>query len=296
MIFFIFLIKNVSSCRNKWLSSIEKHQKQLISTVTVSKNQNWFEYLEDKQQPSMSRYRCRLCAKYYSEFQLPSNRRPAVANKEGVLHNSKKKNQETIAEHGKSLSHTTIISNLKARAFKKQRTTFFNEQRTDEQRNDKYLEVTSRMIRTVFIVNKLSLPFSDHNALVTLQKINGLEMGHHHYDRTACTSMTIDISDNMHDILIESLIKNEMPISIIVDDTTDMGNMHYKIVYFQTIEDVNPVIYFYKLIELKSGTGFAGFEALRLSWESESRKEFYQYMQRNLVGFSSDGASVNLAQ
>lgn len=86
-----------------------------------------------------------------------------------------------------------------------------------------------------------------------------------------------------------------MPISIIVDDSTDAGNIHYKIVYFQTIEEVNPVIYFYKLIKLESATGFGGFEALRKAWESE-KSGFSQYMQHNLIGFASDGAATNLGQ
>lgn len=97
----------------------------------------------------------------------------------------------------------------------------------------------------------------------------------------------LDISDNMHEMLIDSLIKSGMPISIIVDDITDVKNVHYKVVYFQTIEEVSPVIYFYKLIELKSGTGFGGFEALLLSWDSENRKEFYDYIQSNLIGYAS---------
>lgn len=87
-----------------------------------------------------------------------------------------------------SVSHTTIISNLQAKSAKKQRASFFRYEQTEEKANAKYLEITSRMIRTVYVVNKLSLPFSDHNALVTLQKLNGLEMGYHHYDRTACTA------------------------------------------------------------------------------------------------------------
>lgn len=133
--------------------------------------------------------------------------------------------------------------------------------------------------------------------MLCLQKLNGLNMGFHHKDRTACATMAIDISDNMHDILIDNLIKSKMLISIIVDDTTDVKNVHFKVIYFQTIiEYNNPVIYFYKLTELKSGSGFDGFEAMRLSWESDPRKEFYEYIQNHLIGFASDGASVNLGK
>lgn len=170
---------------------IENHQKNLIPTKTVLKNKNWFEYLENKENPSESRYRCRICFKYFDEMKLPSNRKPAVAGENGVLNPCKKRNQQTISEHANSTSHANIISNLQTRSVKKQRESFFNDERSEENANDKYLEVTSRMIRTVFVINKLSLPFSDHSSLVTLQKLNGLNMGFHHYERFGCAKMTI---------------------------------------------------------------------------------------------------------
>lgn len=162
---------------------------------------------------------------------------------------------------------------------KKQRSNFVKDERSEETKNNNYLEVTARIIRTVFVINKLSLPFSDHASLISLQNLNGLNMGIHHYDRQSCTKMTVDISMQMHETLINNLIESKMPISIIVDDSTDAGNIHYKIIYFQTIEAVNPVIYFYELIELKTGTGFGSFEALRIAWESEKNADFQLYMK-----------------
>lgn len=200
---------------------------------------------------------------------LPRNNKPALASDEGILYPTYKRNQEILSLHPKSVTHLNIIENLQARVSKKQRRSVFDDEVIEENKNEKYLEITARMIRTVYVLNKLSLPFSDHSALVTLQKLNGLNMGFHHYERTGCTAMTVHISDHMHKTLVDNLIKSQMPISIIVDDTTDAGHIHYKIVYFQTIEDVNPVIYFYKLIELKSGTGYGGFEALEKTWKSE---------------------------
>lgn len=47
-----------------------------------------------------------------------------------------------------------------------------------------------------------------------------------------------------------------------MNDNTDLSSVHYNIVYFQTIEDNPPLIYFYKLIELKKETGEADFNVL----------------------------------
>lgn len=226
---------------------------------------------------------------------LPQDKKPELATHHGYLGSSYKRNQEAISGHTKSTTHMNIISRLKSEKSKRQRTEIAGYVHEEEMNDDGRLLITARMFRTVFVLNKLSLAYSDHAGLVTLQKLNGLDMGFHHYERTACTKMSNFISDIMHDILIKYLIENQMPISIIVDDTTDLSTVHFKIVYFQTIEDNRPVIYFYKLIELKAETGQAHFDVVRSAWENES-PGFLEYMKENLVGFASDGASVNVGR
>lgn len=223
-------------------------------------------------------------------MKLPTNSKSIFVHERGLLKDTKKKNQDAINDHAKSVIHLNIIANLKEN-FKNLK----KKQRLTANSND-YLDVTSKMFRTVYVVNKFALPFSDHEKLVNLQKINGINLGFHHYERSGCTAITNHISEQMHEILINNLLKSKMPISIIIDDTTDAGNVHFKIVYFQTIENSNPVIYFYKLIETKSETGLAGFEALRSAWISEERKDFHKYMEENLIGFASDGAPANLGR
>lgn len=71
-------------------------------------------------------------------------------------------------------------------------------------------------------------------------------MGYHHYERSGCT-----------------------PISIIVDGSTDSGLIYYLIVYFQTVVNETPVIYFYRIIEIKDESSLGHFEALTHSWETE---------------------------
>lgn len=160
-------------------------------------------------------------------------------------------------------------------------------QQKEEEKNDHQLEVTARMIRTVYVENKLTLPFLAHSSLVLLQRTHGVNMGCHHYERTGARRMTEHISKMMHDTLIDSLTSTNKPISIIVDGSTDPSQTHFLIVYFQTIEENNPVIYFYKLIELNAETGVGLYEAIYESWRSDN---ILNHMKKNLVGFASDGA------
>lgn len=80
--------------------------------------------------------------------------------------------------------------------------------------NSEMLRATSNVIRTVYVINKLAVAFSSHSPIVTLQKLNGVKMGVHHYDRKGATRMTESISNNMHKTLIQSLIQNDAPISL----------------------------------------------------------------------------------
>lgn len=224
---------------------------------------------------------------------LPQNTKPALAKQDGQLFTTYKKNQDAISNHAKSGVHSNIISRLKKEAAKKQRTEISQNEQTEETNDDDRLLITAKMFRSVFVLNKLSLTYSDHAGLVMLQKANGIDMGYHHYERSGCTKMSLFMSDVMHDTLIEYLMKNKRPISIIVDGTTDLSTIHYMIVYLQTIEDNMPVIYFYKLIELKAETGLAHFETIHTAFESE-KVGFVDYMKNNLIGFASDGAANNI--
>lgn len=164
----------------------------------------------DYEHPHLSRYRCRLCYKYFDEMHLPKQSKPMLAFEKGSLYDTYKKNQEVINDLAKSISHTNIISNLQAKASKKQRSSYFQDEQAEEKKDNKFLEITARMIRSVYALNKLSLPFSDHQHLITLQKLNGLNMGYHHFERTSCARMTIDISNHMHITLIDNLITSNL--------------------------------------------------------------------------------------
>lgn len=274
---------------------IKDNQKGLIPPKTVQKNKVWFQYLPNSAQPAESRYRCRICSKYYDQIGLPQNQKPVLATERGQLYKDYKKNHEAISSHASSSMHLNIVSFLKGESAKRQRTEISQHEQTEEMNDSARLLITARMFRSVFVLNKLSLPYFDHKGLVTLQKLNGLDMGYHHYEHTGCTKMSLFMSDDMHDILIEYLVENQMPISIIVDDTTDLSAVHYMIVYFQTIEENRPVIYFYKLIEITSETGEAHFNVLISAWMNE-KTAFVEYMKQNLVGFASDGHPINIGE
>lgn len=177
----------------------------MIASKTVQNNKIWFEYLPNKEHPKDSHFRCSICYKYFDKMMFPKNAKSSFAYEKGVLKETKKKNTDAINDHAKSVIHLNIIANLKENfiiARKKQRI-------TDLTPKTNYLDITSKMFRTVYIVNKFSFPFSDHEKVVNPQKINGIDLGYHHYDRKGCTDITNHISEQMHEILINNLIKTK---------------------------------------------------------------------------------------
>lgn len=278
-----------------WLELIKTNQDNLIPVKHVIKNKDWFEYLPNIENPAESHYRCRLCHTYYDKFSLDKKYKNALANEEGALYNTLDRNREIIIGHGSIKGHLSVIEILKSQKKKRMRMDFENIREREENEDERILEITSKMLRTVYVLNKLTMPFSSHTGLVTLQELNRIDMGYHHYDRSGCTRMTEFISETMHNTMIDTLLNKNVPISIIVDGTTDSSRIHYLIVYFQTIENDNPVIYFYRLLEVNDESALGLFTIITQAWEKE-KGDFVNYMKRNLIGFASDGASVNLGR
>jgi len=100
----------------------------------------------------------------------------------------------------------------------------------------------------------MNIPFDSHQHIVGLQKLNGIELGFHHYERRSAVRMVESISSTMKMALLQHIKTSESTMSIIVDTSTDASQNNYLIVYIQTLESQYPRIYFYRLIRLQSET------------------------------------------
>lgn len=103
---------DISFISDTWLEQIQKHQSKLIPYQAVEDNKVWFEYLFNPNEPSMSRYRCRLCFKFYDKFNLEKRYKNALAMKEGILKQDKSDNKEIISKHSKIPGHQMILERL----------------------------------------------------------------------------------------------------------------------------------------------------------------------------------------
>jgi hypothetical protein len=76
-----------------------------------------------------------------------------------------------------------------------------------------------------------NVPLGSHATMVKLQKMNGADLGVYHYERTSATRMLNSISKEMKNTLKDYLKSSNMPISILVDMTTDASVKNYLCVH-----------------------------------------------------------------
>lgn len=98
--------------RDDWIEQIKTHQHGIIPVDEVRRHKSWFEYLFNEASPSRSTFRCRLCAKYYDEFNLEKRYKTALAFEDGVLKSDKYENKKALLEHANTHGHKTIIQIL----------------------------------------------------------------------------------------------------------------------------------------------------------------------------------------
>ena len=95
--------------------NLYKNISHLLYIPGVSRFASWFEYLFNPVEPEKSTYRCRLCMKYFDLFVEKDQYRSALADPEGILRETKKKNGAALREHNISKGHLKVIEKLKER-------------------------------------------------------------------------------------------------------------------------------------------------------------------------------------
>ncbi len=285
----------------EWVEDIKTHQRNLLpwlSIQTKRKVQQWFEYLPDNENMAKSRFRCRVCSKYFDELlELSSNHKSNLAQKAGVLHNDYGRNQELIHKHASTAIHQRIIEIKRKEKKQASLTTTFSRLEDEQQRKTEYLyKATSNMFRMIYTEVALNIPLSSHNTMVTLMHLNGAPKGLHHYERRSAQRIVDFISKDMHKKLVDffKLRYGFDPVSLIVDGSTDVKQNHYLITYLQVLDNNNPLVYFYRLLPMRQGeTAQDILDTILNAWEEDGIKE---YMKSNLIGYGADGASVMMGK
>ena len=279
-----------SHFKEKWLQDIKKYQGKFVApTILTKERMVWLEYLSNNINPVESTFRCRFCFQLRNRLQSFALNRPLLSEQAGYFVANYKRMWKQLTEHPQSLMHKNAIMLLKDdyEASLKQCSTSLKNLKYSQLSTEH--EITAKMMRTVYAEVKLNAPLNDHEEFVLLQKLNGLQLGSHHYERTSATRMMETISQKMHYILIEYIKKQQTPFSIVVDTATDGGNKNYFFIFLRALENYSPVYYFYRSLHVKSERAEALFQLLVDAFQEDG---LYNSFLLQTVGFASDSAPV----
>ena len=123
-----------------------------------------------------------------------------------------------------------------------------------------------------------------------------MDLGTVLHGRTSCTSMIKVISNTMKADACAQIVQNESKISLIVDESTSVSKKSCLILYLRAKIDKAepPQNIFLQLVELSNQGAEAIFNNILKSLENNGIHD--AFLQRNLVAFCSDGASVMLGK
>jgi hypothetical protein len=193
--------------------------------------------------------------------------------------------RRSIYTHKNSQAHKHAADSF----FKKNQNTFVN---LLDKQSEIYFESTKRVFRTAYHIAKSNRPFTDQEALIKLQKANGLDMGQSLYSRKSGKKIIQSISCQMRSKLCRKLISINSLISIIIDESTTMSTKTTLMIYFKAEFDKNldPLFIFIGLLEL-GDTSAANIVNELLSYIKKCGFDD-QYLKKYFVAFAADGAST----
>lgn len=162
--------------------------------------------------------------------------------------------------------------------------------------NATHKESTKSVFRSAYYLAKNDRPYSDHFDLLELQRLNGVDIGVGLHSRYSATTIIDHVAQEMK-VKITSKIKIEGgKISIMLDESTSLSSKSVVIVYLkcETNKDNDPETLLLDLIELTDQKSETVFEAVIKSLTKYGFDN--DYLKKNLVAFTSDGANVMLGK
>ena len=152
----------------------------------------------------------------------------------------------------------------------------------------------AKYFRSAYSLAKKDGPFPDHFDLLQLQDLNGADIPkglRSHYSATAIIS---HVAREMRQKISQQIVKEDGKVSILIDESTTLSTRTTLIVHLncQTKSSEEPHFLFLDLLELPSATAETITKNLLSCMSTYGFRD--SYLQRNLVGFTSDDASVML--
>lgn len=162
--------------------------------------------------------------------------------------------------------------------------------------NNYATESTEHLLRTAYYCAKKDRPFSDFEYMVEMQKLNKTNVGITLHSRATAVEMISSISEQMKQIIVDKIMKNNYKIVVLVDESTSLSKMSCIVVFIRTVivDKGPPIFLLLEIAELVNKTADGIVEVILAVLKRAGFS--HEWLQENFIGFVSDGASVLLGK
>jgi hypothetical protein len=164
-----------------------------------------------------------------------------------------------------------------------------------EKMNVAMYEETNKIFRTVYYISKSNRPFIDHEDLLKLQQLNGINVGTILHSRYSATTITDHLATEMRKRMVKHITASNAKLAVLIDESTSATSKSVLTVHLKAdVGNDHPIFMFLDLIELQSQTADVIARGLMDCLTSHGFTE--EYLQQNWIAFACDGASVMLGR
>ena len=278
--------------KNLWLEQMEQYQKdtmpwEFLAGESGKGARYWVEYLYNAVEPALSTIRCWLCYNFHEAFLLRKGYKSGFASEEGKIMPRKAEFRREIMYHDETPGHQGVVKELMQEHVETLEQMFAILQQ--KEKTTKVLKKTANHIMTVYSAIMWNFPFSRYAELMQLQEHNEAVIGQFLRSRYAMRSTAIFLSEIADNNLSEYLLTENLPISILVDESTNSKHENFLIILIQIPQNHWPVVYFFDLVQVLSADADTLFGHILEAFE---KRGLLDYLKSQLVAIASDGASV----
>uniref|UniRef100_A0A8C1RFQ8 HAT C-terminal dimerisation domain-containing protein n=1 Tax=Cyprinus carpio TaxID=7962 RepID=A0A8C1RFQ8_CYPCA len=196
--------------------------------------------------------------------------------------------RKKIKEHRDSVYHKKAVE------IKEKATQNTMQKHIEDMRKAEYAS-TCNVFRTAYKIGKHGRPFTDMPIDVQLQVLNGVKMGRVLHSNNSCANILDHIAAEMKKKVVNDIVMNERKLCVLIDESTTISGKSVLVVCLRSaISNEQPDTIFFELIELQGTTAKDITEALLGCLHNNGFDP--HYLQKHLLAFACDGASVMLGR
>ena len=124
-------------------------------------------------------------------------------------------------------------------------------ERVGDQINSRAFSTTGKCFVTAYKMAKAARPFLDYEEDISMQMINGVDLGRILHSDSSAREITRHISSQMKKEVLQSIIGSDKQLAVLLDESTTLSTKSALIIYLRAALDECPVTFLLDLVELE---------------------------------------------